>query len=52
MPRRNYNKRAGRNRPQGQRSDFEWLVDLLRARHEPTSHQTPGEPRRHTKENR
>ena len=40
-PRRNYDPRKGRRRPPGQRSDWTWLVDLLRTQRHWRHHPTP-----------
>jgi hypothetical protein len=46
MPRRTYDPRKGRHRPQQQRSDFTWLLEHLALRHRPARHQqTTGDQR-------
>jgi hypothetical protein len=55
VPRRNWSRRNGRHRPQGQHVNWNWLVEALAAewryRHHPTP-QTTDESRRPKKENR
>ena len=53
MGRKTYDKANGRFRPPAQRSDWEWLVQLLREQHRRSRYttQTPGESRPRMEEN-
>jgi hypothetical protein len=51
MPRHTWDDRNGRRRPQEQRSDWRWLLELLASeRRYRTTPQTPGDQRRRTEE--